>query len=76
MVPTAVLPPVIPFTVQVTPFVVVLVTVAVNCRVAEVETVALVGDTVVVMAGGAFTLIFTGAVVAPPSPVLVTVMAT
>jgi hypothetical protein len=53
MVPTAALPPTMLFTLQVTAMLAVLVTVAVNCWVAEGARVRGEGDTVTVIGGGA-----------------------
>ena len=49
-VPTVEFPPVIPFTFQITEVFGVFCTVAVNCRVCFVRTVALVGEIVMVIA--------------------------
>ena len=52
MVPTVELPPVMPFTFQVTAVLEVLVTVAVNWRVLPTRTLALVGEIVTLTGGG------------------------
>jgi hypothetical protein len=57
IVPTVVLPPVIPLTLQVTAVFDVPVTVAVNCRVADVMTVADDGETLTRTGLVTFTLI-------------------
>ena len=62
--------------VQVTAAFVEPVTAALNCCVAPAETVAVTGDTLTVTGAAAVTLKFTGLLVVPPRPLLITVMGT
>jgi hypothetical protein len=75
-VPTVEFPPATPFTVQVTAVFAAFFTVAVNCLVVVTGTPALEGATVTVTPGAAVTLKFTGSLLVPPRPVLVTTMGT
>jgi len=62
--------------VQVTAVLLDPVTVALNCLVAPVETVAVAGATLTVTGAAAVTLRFTGLLTVPPRPLLTTVMGT
>ena len=76
IVPKVAFPPATPFTLQLAAVFDEPITVAVNFLVVEMGTAALAGAMLIVTGGAAVTLKFTGELVVPPRPLLVTVIGT